>query len=76
MISAKLRVLKTYPLEGPPAPRHAGGPGGHGCSCDATRQRRELARRLGRLRHRIEAGRLKQRDKMVQCLGRLKAKFP
>lgn len=40
------------------------------------RQRRELARRLGRLRHRIEAGRLKQRDKMVQCLGRLKAKFP
>jgi hypothetical protein len=40
------------------------------------RQRRGLARALGRLRKRIENGRLKNRDKILESVGRLKGRFP
>jgi transposase len=40
------------------------------------RQRRGLARALARLRKRIESGRLKSRDKMLESVGRLKGWFP
>jgi transposase len=40
------------------------------------RQRRGLAQALKRLRQRIEAGRLKDRDKIVERIGRLKERFP
>jgi transposase len=40
------------------------------------RQRRGLAQALARLRQRIEAGRLKDRDKIVERIGRLKERFP
>jgi len=40
------------------------------------RQRRGLARALERLRKRIEEGRLKNRDKILESVGRLKGRFP
>jgi Transposase DDE domain len=40
------------------------------------RQRRGLAKALKKLLVRIHAGRLKQRDKIVEAIGRLKARFP
>ena len=40
------------------------------------RQRRGLARALGRLQKRIENGRLKSRDKILESVGRLKGRFP
>jgi transposase len=40
------------------------------------RQRRGLAKALKKLHHRVRAGRLKQRDKIVEAVGRLKARFP
>ena len=40
------------------------------------RQRRGLAQALKKLLLRINAGRLKQRDKIVEAIGRLKARFP
>src|SRR5512142_1395972 len=40
------------------------------------RQRRGLARGLKKLRKRIEDGRLKNRDKILESLGRLKGRFP
>ena len=40
------------------------------------RQRRGLARGLKKLRARIEAGRLKDRDKVLESVGRLKGRFP
>jgi DNA-binding XRE family transcriptional regulator len=40
------------------------------------RQRRGLAKALKKLLLRINAGRLKQRDKIVEAIGRLKARFP
>jgi hypothetical protein len=40
------------------------------------RQRRGLARGLKKLRKRIEDGRLKNRDKILESLGRLKSRFP
>jgi transposase len=39
------------------------------------RQRRGLAKALKKLHHRVRAGRLKQRDKIVEAVGRLKARF-
>jgi transposase len=40
------------------------------------RQRRGLARALKKLRDRIEGGRLKDRDKILEGVGRLKGRFP
>ena len=40
------------------------------------RQRRGLARGLAKLRKRIEDGRLKDRDKILESLGGLKGRFP
>jgi transposase len=40
------------------------------------RQRRGLARALRQLHAQIAAGRLKQRDKIVERIGRLKARYP
>jgi transposase len=40
------------------------------------RQRRGLARALERLKKRIEEGRLKNRDKILESVGRLKGRFP
>jgi hypothetical protein len=40
------------------------------------RQRRGLAQALRRLHDRIAAGRLKQRDKVLERVGRLKARYP
>jgi transposase len=40
------------------------------------RQRRGLARALKKLRDRIEGGRLKNRDKILESVGRLKGRFP
>jgi transposase len=40
------------------------------------RQRRDLARGLEKLRKRIEDGRLKDRDKVLESLGGLKGRFP
>lgn len=40
------------------------------------RQRRGLAKALKKLHHRVRTGRLKQRDKIVEAVGRLKAHFP
>jgi transposase len=40
------------------------------------RQRRGLARGLKKLRDRIEGGRLKDRDKILESVGRLKGRFP
>jgi transposase len=40
------------------------------------RQRRGLARGLAKLRKRIEDGRLKDRDKILESLGGLKSRFP
>lgn len=40
------------------------------------RQRHGLARALAKLQGRIEAGRLKSRDKILESVGRLKGRFP
>jgi transposase len=40
------------------------------------RQRRGLARALEKLKKRIDAGRLKNRDKILESVGRLKGRFP
>jgi hypothetical protein len=40
------------------------------------RQRRGLARALVKLQTRIESGRLKSRDKILESVGRLKGRFP
>ena len=40
------------------------------------RQRRGLARGLKKLQKRIEDGRLKNRDKILESVGRLKGRFP
>jgi len=40
------------------------------------RQRRGLARALEKLKKRIEDGRLKKRDKILESVGRLKGRFP
>jgi transposase len=40
------------------------------------RQRHGLARALARLQSRIESGRLKSRDKILESVGRLKGRFP
>jgi hypothetical protein len=40
------------------------------------RQRRGLARALERLKKRIDDGRLKNRDKILESVGRLKGRFP
>jgi len=40
------------------------------------RQRRGLAKALNKLRHRIDNGRLKDRDKILESIGRLKGRFP
>jgi hypothetical protein len=40
------------------------------------RQRRGLAKALQKLHRRVSTGRLKQRDKIVEAIGRLKARFP
>ena len=40
------------------------------------RQRRGLARALEKLKKRIEDGRLKSRDKILESVGRLKGRFP
>jgi hypothetical protein len=40
------------------------------------RQRRGLVQALQRLRQRLEAGRLKDRDKILERIGRLKERFP
>jgi transposase len=40
------------------------------------RRRRGLARALKKLQNRIEDGRLKNRDKILESLGRLKGRFP
>jgi transposase len=40
------------------------------------RQRRGLARALEKLQKRIDAGRLKDRDKVLESVGRLKGRFP
>jgi hypothetical protein len=40
------------------------------------RQRRGLAKALKKLRVRVDAGRLKKRDKIVEVVGRLKERFP
>ena len=40
------------------------------------RQRRGLAKALKKLHCRVRAGRLKKRDKILEAIGRLKARFP
>jgi len=40
------------------------------------RQRRGLAKALQRLQQRIEVGRLKKRDKILECVGTIKGRFP
>jgi transposase len=40
------------------------------------RQRRGLAKALQKLRLRIEGGRLKKRDKILECVGTIKGRFP
>jgi transposase len=40
------------------------------------RQRRGLAKALQKLHQRIEGGRLKKRDKILECVGTLKGRFP
>jgi transposase len=40
------------------------------------RQRRGLAQALAKLQTRVSAGRLKQRDKILEAVGRLKERFP
>jgi hypothetical protein len=40
------------------------------------RQRRGLARDLKKLHGRVQAGRLKQRDKILEAVGRLKERYP
>jgi hypothetical protein len=40
------------------------------------RQRRGLAAALKKLQRRVHTGRLKKRDKIVEAIGRLKARFP
>jgi hypothetical protein len=40
------------------------------------RQRRGLAKALRNLRQRVEKGRLKDRDKILECVGGLKGRFP
>ena len=40
------------------------------------RQRRGLARALGKLRRQVEDSRLKDRDKILERVGRLKGRFP
>jgi transposase len=40
------------------------------------RQRRGLAKALKKLHRRVSRGRLKKRDKIVEAIGRLKARFP
>jgi transposase len=40
------------------------------------RQRRGLAKALQKLHRRIEGGRLKKRDKIVECVGTIKGRFP
>jgi transposase len=40
------------------------------------RQRRGLAKALGKLQRRVSSGRLKKRDKILEAIGRLKARFP
>ena len=40
------------------------------------KQRRGLAKALRKLHQRVAAGRLKQRDKILEALGRLKARYP
>ena len=40
------------------------------------RQRRGLTRALGKLRRQVEDGRLKDRDKILERVGRLKGRFP
>ncbi len=40
------------------------------------RQRRGLAKALQKLHQRIEGGRLKKRDKILECIGTIKGRFP
>ncbi len=40
------------------------------------RQRRGLAKALQKLQRRIEGGRLKKRDKILECVGTIKGRFP
>ena len=40
------------------------------------RQRRGLARALEKLQKRIDDGRLKNRDKILESVGRLKGRYP
>src|SRR5271169_4728889 len=40
------------------------------------RQRRGLVKALQKLRQRIEGGRLRQRDKILECVGTIKGRFP
>jgi transposase len=40
------------------------------------RQRRGLAKALQKLQQRIESGRLKKRDKILECVGTIKGRFP
>jgi transposase len=40
------------------------------------RQRRALAKALQKLHKRIEGGRLRQRDKILECVGTIKGRFP
>ena len=40
------------------------------------RQRRGLAKALQKLQRRIERGRLKKRDKILECVGTIKGRFP
>jgi transposase len=40
------------------------------------RQRRGLAKALQKLHKRIEGGRLRQRDKILECVGTIKGRFP
>jgi transposase len=40
------------------------------------RQRRGLAKALQKLQKRIEGGRLKKRDKILECVGTIKGRFP
>jgi hypothetical protein len=40
------------------------------------RQRRGLAKALLKLQQRIESGRLKKRDKILECVGTIKGRFP
>lgn len=40
------------------------------------RQRRGLAKALQKLHKRVEGGRLRQRDKILECVGTIKGRFP